>query len=105
MVPGTLSPTHLGFIPLDREILDMVEYYTMVSKAAFSAAGEVRYFELFVGATDRGMRVGIYSPTHIRCQFTLVQQKEWSSFPEGYNMVIYAFVIISICKVSVYNYS
>ena len=60
----------------------------MVSKAAFASAGEVRSFELFSGKAGRALRVGIYRPVSGgNCKFELVQQKEWSGFPQGYNKV------------------
>ena len=85
------SPVQLGFAPTDRRVLDTAKYWTMVSKAAFSGDGEVRSFELYSGAANRGLRFGIYRPTGTTCQFKLVQQKEWGSFNVGYNKVTYSF--------------
>ena len=78
----------IGFEPIDREILDVAPFWTMVSKTGFSANGEVRSFEIFSGAANRGLRVGIYRPTGTTCHFTLVQQNEWSGFKKGYNKVL-----------------
>ena len=62
--------------------------------------GEIREFELFAGAENRGLRIGIYRPTGNECEFTLIQQKEWPTFDSGYNKVllILLFTYLSLNK-------
>ena len=82
------SATELGNVPRDRGALDTARIWTMVSRAAFRKDGEVSEIEIFSGAAGRHLRIGIYRPNGGDCQFKLVQQKEWSSFPVGLNKVV-----------------
>ena len=81
------APVPLGFAPKNRAVLDTARVWTMVSQAAFSNDGEVRNFQIYSGAAGRRLRVGIYRPSGSTCQFRLIQQKEWASFPVGVNEV------------------
>ena len=82
------SAAQIGFEPKDRGVLDLARYWTMVARAAFSKDGEISQIEIYSGAAGRRLRIGIYRPNGGNCQFQLVQQKEWSSFPVGLNKVI-----------------
>ena len=85
---STGSNSKMGFDVLDRQHLDVPPEWTMVSHAEFATDGEVRSFEIFSGAADRRLRVGIYRPTVSgNCQFQLIQQKEWPGFPVGVTKV------------------
>lgn len=86
--------TELGATPTDRNKLDTADEWTMVYSTPMSGDGEIREFELFSGAANRGLRIGIYRPTGEECQFLLVQQKEWPSFSPGYHKVRDVFFCI-----------
>ena len=61
----------------------------MVSTTTFTTDGEVKSFDVYSGAANRRLRVGIYRPTGTNCQFTLVQQKEFASIAVGKQTVNY----------------
>ena len=69
--------------------MDQAQNWTMVAQDDFSTDGVLRAIELYVGATGRRLRFGIFRPRNIVCSFTLVSQVEFSntSLPLGYHVV------------------
>ena len=69
-------------------MLDLAPTWTMVNIDTFKQAGQVDTIELFSGAANRPLRVGIYrSTSSAACAFELVKQIEFPSFAPGYNKV------------------
>ena len=77
------TPVSVGYEARNRRILDTAKFWTMVSTTPFQVDGVVKSFEVYSGAANRRLRVGIYRPTGAACQFTLIQQKEFASIPMG----------------------
>ena len=77
------SPVAVGQEAKNRAKLDTARRWTMVSTNTFKTDGEVRSFDVYSGAANRRLRVGIYRPTGKPCQFKLMQQKEFSSIAVG----------------------
>ena len=82
------DPESIGNDVVDRTLLDTATYWTMVQVEEFTKDGHVDSIEVFSGAANRGLRIGIYRPTSdAACEFQLVKQIEFSSFAVGYNKV------------------
>ena len=76
--------TNFGFNARDRSTLDAATVFTMVSEATFPSDGAVRAVELYSGAANRPLSVGIYRPIeNQQCSYILVQQRKFDSFDVG----------------------
>jgi hypothetical protein len=77
----------VGHEPVEHTKLDTANYWTYVDVTPFPSAGVINKVELFAGHDNRPLKVGIYRPKGKTCEFTLIQQIEFTKFEKGYRNI------------------
>ena len=79
--------------------MDTAQYWTFVYNQAYGISGEITHVDVFVGATGRRLKLGIYRPEEGVCNFRLVQEYTLASLPKGK----YTVKLTEICLICTFS--
>lgn len=74
---------------------DAAKFWTFVDVTPFEKDGVLTSLELFAGMDNRPLSIGIFRPTSDNpCNFSVIDQIEFSSFKKGKNKVHFTKIIL-----------